>query len=217
MLCVSTLKYSDEGYIYAGDLLTDAEITALGLTPDQKHDHLSEAYIITREGLYGGSNFASGQAYSALKSWSSMSKEDRANFRFNYDAFNVLADPTFGGSYGFKPQYDGYMPGTRQWAIDNGTATAQFAGCTPLNPNVYSPTQYLDFEAEFNPSSEQITALGNHYDTENNCLTYTDENGQTVSIPAGYANRISRTEFDEFADPTITTQSDCSATSLTAD
>ncbi len=197
MLCVSTLKYSDEGYIYAGDLLTDAEITALGLTPDQKHDHLSEAYIITREGLYGGSNFASGQAYSALKSWSSMSKEDRANFRFNYDAFNVLADPTFGGSYGFKPQYDGYMPGTRQWAIDNGTATAQFAGCTPLNPNVYSPTQYLDFEAEFNPSSEQITALGNHYDTENNCLTYTDENGQTVSIPAGYANRISRTEFDD--------------------
>lgn len=201
-LCVSTLKYNDLDYIYAGDLLSDAQISALGLTTEQQATHLDEAYIITKKGLYGGSSFETGKSYSALKSWSSMSKEDRANFRFNYDALNLLVDPTFGGEngykggdYGFKPQYDGYMPGTRQSDIDNGTATPQFEGCTPINPNLYSPTQFIDFEAEFNPSSEQITALHDHYDADNHCLTYTNEKGQTVTIPTGYENRIKREAF----------------------
>lgn len=197
-VCTSTLKYSDEGYVYAGDLLSDDDITRLGLTSEQQANHMADAYMIISDGLYGGSHFVAGNAYSALSSWCSMSKTDRANFRYNYDGMDLLIDNTYGGIYGFKPQYDGYMPGTTKTVIEDGISQPepQYPGCTPLSPIRYSETQKIDFEAEFNPTPEQKETLGNHYNDDSKTLTYnyTDQNNQT-QITIG--ERIKRTAYEK--------------------
>ena len=58
---------------------------------------LSKAYICYEAGYYGGGYFEAGQKYTALKGWSSLTSEDRKNFAFNYDAFNLLIDPNYSG------------------------------------------------------------------------------------------------------------------------
>ena len=58
---------------------------------------LSKAYICYEAGYYGGGYFEAGQKYTALKGWSSLTSEDRKNFAFNYDAFDLLIDPNYSG------------------------------------------------------------------------------------------------------------------------
>ena len=144
-VCTSLLDLSINDYVYPGQLLTSADISTLktkvkalkgytddtgGKTAAQKaedflKDYISDAYICTQAGKYGGTYFEKGNAYRAIDTWCSMSDEDRQNFTYNYDAFDLLTDPTYGGTYGYKPQYDG-----------------------PLDPKIYSATKPIDYKVE---------------------------------------------------------------------
>ena len=225
-VCTSTLELSDTEYIYAGSLLSTSEYASLmtkvktmneytGETADALAEkflaaYLDDAYYVTKDGLYGGSYYDKDQSYYALDAWSSMSEADRANFRYNYDGLDLLIDETFGGEYGFKPQYDGYKPGTSV-----SQAIPQYDHCTPLNPINYSETQPIDFEAEFNPSSTHQAALiaqgGISYSDGDNVidlnyyhdamLSYIDEKGQRVDIPVN--DRIKRQEYEDIPNERI--------------
>ena len=194
-VCTSTLQLSETEYIYAGNLFSQADIDKMkarhsDLTDEKLSEHLTDAYICTSEGggLFGGSYFQAGKAYRAIGSWCSMSDADRKNFRYNYDGLDLLIDPNYDAGhvsqrYGFKPQYDGYMPGTEKARIDattDPTSLAQYAGCIPLKPRRYSQTQPIDYEAEYTGTSP---------------LTYTGPNG-TVTINPGYENRIKRQAYE---------------------
>ena len=64
------------------------------------------AYYCKTAGLYGGDYYESGKNYRGLAIWSSMSKDDREKFAFNYDALDLLIDRTYSGTVGKKYQYD---------------------------------------------------------------------------------------------------------------
>ena len=146
-VCTKLLKFNTTDYVYAGKVLSSADIDKLKAkvreansewTDAQVNAYLSgyysDANYCKKEGLYGGLSFTNGKAYRALDTWCAMSKEERANFDFNYDAFDVLIDPSYGadyepgqgGDYGYKPQYDGTLT-------------------TPI----YSEPQRIDYKAEY--------------------------------------------------------------------
>ena len=93
------------------------------------------AYYCTEEGLYGGDYYQSGVNYRGLEAWSSMSERDRQQFEFNYDAFDLLIDPTYGGTVAQKYQYD------------SKAATLEGAN---NNPAGYSIEKPVDYTATYN-------------------------------------------------------------------
>ena len=190
----STLQLKGSDYLYAGDILSEAafkaQIQAANPTWSEeevnnfytsKNSYIADAYYCIRKGNYGGKRYSPAQAYEALEAWSAMSPEDREHFRYNYDAFDVLIDPTYGGSYGYKPQYDGYAPGSSQLAVEANppTATAQYNNTTPLNPALYSKTTAIDYSAVYNGTTS---------------LTYTDTSNVSKIIYAG--EKISREQYE---------------------
>ena len=176
-VCTNLLEFSSTDYVYAGQLLSSADIAELksklrsiytGWTDTDAanflKDHLSDAYYCTEGGLYGGEYFEAGKAYRALDAFCSMSKKDRDNFDFNYDAFDVLVDPTYSdrleSNYGNKPQYDG-----------------------PNNPKIYSVPQPIDYQAEYKGAD----------------VTYHDENGtsHTLTAASDPEHWLSRTVYED--------------------
>ena len=128
MVCINTIQLGDEDYVLLGELVsgTDASLEALAAKymaynnskTNTDHvddagalqyikDNLSTAYICTTTGLYGGQYFKAGENYSALKAWCSLT-ESRDKFKFNYDAFDVLIDPTYPGEGHTSVYHDPY-------------------------------------------------------------------------------------------------------------
>ncbi|MBQ9561662.1 MAG: hypothetical protein IJV10_05235 [Prevotella sp.] len=103
-MCVNTLRLNEETYMIYGDLLTESDITTLTTAfPSMATDinsSLIDAYICENDGKYGGKSYSSDKKYSALEGWASLTSADRAKnlFTFNYDAFDVLSDPTYTGT-----------------------------------------------------------------------------------------------------------------------
>ncbi len=114
-VCTSSITLSKTSLIYNGQLMTEAERAAL-LADTELSDAIKEeitkyvvpAYYCSTPGMYGGDYYDNTKNYRALTAWSSMSNTDRANFKYNYDALDLLVDPTYGGAEGQKYQYDGY-------------------------------------------------------------------------------------------------------------
>ena len=234
--CTSTIQLSPTNYVYAGSLLSPSEISNLRTELKAQNtswtdtdcdnylqSYLTDAYYCTREGLYGGKYFESGKAYRVIDTWSSMSKADREQFFYNYDALDLLIDPTYTGGpeqgYGYKPQYDGYKVWKGQ-NVDIATATPSgsyytfkgtdaaarqaFFDAAKNTPPIYSKRQPIDYEAEFNPSEDLKTALGSHYDASNGGqLKYTDENDSVQYVKVGYDNRIDREDFEKIPNERI--------------
>ena len=117
MICINSIQVGDEEYILMGELVSgkDADIHALALrymaynnskpnaddvTEDEAQayvlSHLSNAYYIKAQGLYGGQYYDATKNYSAIKSWSTLT-DDRTKFDFNYDALDVLVDKDYHG------------------------------------------------------------------------------------------------------------------------
>ena len=179
--------------------LTAEEQTALNLTEAQKaalkpllalkneySDYLVPAYYCTVKGNYGGNYYKKEQNYRGLEAWSSMSEADRSKFVFNYDALDLLIDPTYGVTKtstgqtlqpeGKKYQYDGqcYDEVAEQW---KPFATKDKA---EANPAKYSLERSLDYTATYNGSD---------------VLTYTADNGTSTTTTA--RKELTSTEYEQ--------------------
>jgi hypothetical protein len=130
-ICTNTLELSATDFVYYGDLVSSDSIAALKTKyPDIASEidtYFDEAYYCKEGGLYGGGWYETGRNYRALEAWCSMSAEDRANFKFNYDAFDLLIDPTFNNPVTY---YDS----------ENGTK----------GEVLYSKKQAVDYTATYN-------------------------------------------------------------------
>ena len=117
MVCINTMQLGDEEYVLLGELVSGTEENLAALATKYMtynnskinadpveyagalqyiKENLSAAYICTTEGLYGGQYFKAGENYSTIKAWCSLT-ESRDKFKFNYDALDLLIDPTFPG------------------------------------------------------------------------------------------------------------------------
>ena len=98
-VCTNTLELSATEFVYYGDLVTADSIATLKSNypalADEIDTYFDEAYYCQESGMYGGNWYEAGHNYRALEAWCSMSEEDRQKFTFNYDAFDVLIDPTY--------------------------------------------------------------------------------------------------------------------------
>ncbi len=155
-IITSTLPLDVKGnvYLYAGDLITDDELTTIkndySLTDAALSEYVAKAYYCSEAGKYGGDLYEVGKAYRTLDAWSGMSEEDRSNFVFDYDALDLLIDPTYGRAEYDKKQYDGVDEASPVIAND---------------PNIYSRRTPLDYEAQYTGTSN---------------LTYTKADGVTT-------------------------------------
>lgn len=124
MVCTNTIQLGDEKYILMGELVSGESTNLNALAQEFKAynnakinadqvddagalqyilDNLSNAWYITREGLYGGQYFEKGINYAALKAWCDLT-ESRNKFEYNYDALDVLIDPEYHGE-GYTETY----------------------------------------------------------------------------------------------------------------
>ena len=172
-VCTSTIQLDKTEYIYANTLMTKTEydgyIADYSTLEEDIVGYVVPAYYCTTAGLYGGKYYEKNKNYRALEVWSSMSKEDRVNFVFNYDALDLLIDPTYGGIVGDKYQYD---------SSDKNLAGAE------ANRAHYSLEQPVDYTATYEGRSEDDTTP----------LTYTDKGGTAHSVDIG--SELSREAFE---------------------
>ena len=149
MICINSIQVGDEEYILMGELVSgeNDDINMLAQryktynnskpNTDQVTDeealayvlsHLSNAYYIKTQGLYGGQYYDATKNYSAIKSWSTLT-DDRTKFDFNYDALDVLVDSDFHGegyidTYYKSPYSD--IKSVEYEAYYNGTGTLTY-------------------------------------------------------------------------------------------
>ena len=170
-ICTKTVQISNDNLILKDSKMTKSEWQTLynkynkvGATDAEKkiakelYDNVVPAYYCTDPGLYGGNYYVAGNNYRGLEAWSSMTKSDREKFTFNYDALDLLIDPSYSGSEGEKYQYDS-AAGTYDGAeanlagyslekpIDytatyNGNDTETYNGVTLVKDKEYSREDY---------------------------------------------------------------------------
>ena len=125
MVCINTIQLGDEEYVLLGELVSgdNTKLTALAqkymdynnskANADKVdlaaalayiHANLSNAYYITKDGLYGGQYFEAGENYGAIKSWCSLT-DARDKFSYNYDALDLLVDPQYRGEGYIEDSY----------------------------------------------------------------------------------------------------------------
>ena len=127
-ICTSTLDLGNNEYIYYGELIPKARYDTL-IRVEEYKDYFDVAWYCTDPGYYGGDYYEVGKNYRGLETWSSMSKEDREYFKFNYDALDLLIDTVF-----HKNQ-------TRYYDSEEGDTSI-----------LYSRTQPIDYIAIYNGS-----------------------------------------------------------------
>ena len=147
-ICTSTIQLDATTYIYQGSKMSEAEKTTYYNTYKDTNPTLAAlinedivpAYYCTTAGLYGGNYYQGNTNYRGLEAWSSMSDADRQQFEFNYDAFDLLIDPNYGGTVGKKYQYDGAT--TKEGAEQNKAG--------------YSIDRPVDYTATYNGSDDEL-------------------------------------------------------------
>ncbi len=174
-ICTSTIQLSKTEFIYVGNRMTKEEKTTYYNTYKDSNPALAQmiqddivpAYYCTVDGLYGGNYYEANKNYRGLEVWSSMTKEDREKFVFNYDALDILIDPRYGWNpggtsviypEGQKYEYDskdGTLAGAENnlahyslqrpvnySATYNGSATSTHNGVTLEHGQEYTREQY---------------------------------------------------------------------------
>ena len=145
-VCTSTIQLTNSEQIFTGDLMTEAQKNDL-LTEYASNTSLCEtinkfivpAYYCTSPGSYGGDYYTEEKNYRGLAAWSAMSAADREHFTFNYDALDLLIDPSYGGTESQKYQYD--------------AAAATLAGAQ-ANKAHYSLEQSVDYTATYDGTTD---------------------------------------------------------------
>ena len=146
-ICVSTIQLSKTEYIYLGSKMSEAEREAYydRFIDDNPalaaliYESVVPAYYCTKEGLYGGDYYETGKNYRGLAVWSSLSKDDREKFAFNYDAFDVLIDP----NYSRDPATGNATHGEGQkYQYDSAAGTLEAAEANPAGYSLKKPVNY---------------------------------------------------------------------------
>ena len=167
-ICTKTVQISKDNLILKDSKMTKAKWQELydsykdGLDADKKIAaellaYVVPAYYCTTAGLYGGNYYEAGHNYRGLEAWSSMSATDREKFTFNYDALDLLIDPSYSKTgnqkEGQKYQYDGV-----------GFTTAEQAA---TNKASYSLETAVDYTATYNggtgDKSEVVDEVTKYY------------------------------------------------------
>ena len=158
-VCTSTIKLGENSYIYLNQMMSEAEKnTYKSQNTDLATDIealVKPAYYCTTAGLYGGDYYETTKNYRGLEAWSSMSEKDRANFTFNYDALDLLIDPTYSGSEGQKYQYDGLGYDSEDDVLVTKDENDHIVSG---NPAGYSITQPVDYTATYDGESAMTLA-----------------------------------------------------------
>ena len=148
----------------AGDLTTIEAIKAVtGITKEKKDtllmlfdlkndikEKIQPAYYCTAEGDYGGKWYTSDVNYRGLEAWSSMSPADRNKFTFNYDALDLLIDPTYSRAEKIKYQYDDPLETVSGYTSDSNVQ----------NPAGYSIKKPVDYTAKYNSDTNLTLPAG---------------------------------------------------------
>ena len=171
-MVTNTLQLSKTEYLYRNTYLTADEKADLyarfhydGATAAEEaiaaeiDKCVVKAYYCTEPGRYGGNYYQKGYNYRGLATFSSFSKEDRNQFDFNYDALDLLIDPSYGGIQGQKYQYD--------------SAAATLTGAESNSAHYSLPTP-IDYSATY-----QGTGSLTYIDDNNTVQTAT--NGKELS------------------------------------
>ena len=144
-LCTSTLKLAEDKYILYGELLSTEGIAALKTTYGESAEAIDDvmlpAYICSKAGAYGGQQYNTGTNYGALAGWCSLSEGDRSNFKFNYDGFDLLADPA-------------YLEVDR---AATGTLTPTTSRTAEAYHSPYSDVVNVEYQAVFMPADDSQT------------------------------------------------------------
>ena len=159
-ICTSTIQLSKTEYLYVGNRMTGAEKTTYYNTykdsnpalADMIQDDIVPAYYCTSDGLYGGNYYEANKNYRGLEVWSSMSKTDREQFEFNYDALDVLIDPRYSknpeGTSVIHPEGQKYQYDSAEGTYD--AAVANKAGYSLIRPIDYTATYNGDDHGTYN-------------------------------------------------------------------
>lgn len=145
LLCTNTLQLATDEYVLQGEIVAKSKLDELAQKYMDYHNslrneeiieniedakaevlsHLVNAYVCTEAGKFGGQHFKTGQNYTAIKSWCSLT-DDRQKFEFNYDAFDVLIDPEYSGDpTKYKSPYSDAKP-VEYEAVYTGTGTLTY-------------------------------------------------------------------------------------------
>ena len=150
-VATSTVQLSKTEYIYRNSYLTASEISTLKTKYSDAIDTeidkaMQQAYYCTEAGKYGGNYYEMGKNYRALSAFTAMSEDDRKNFTFNYDAFDVLIDPNYSKAEGQKYQYDGKNYAT---ALDAKQNKATYSLPTSIDYTAtYKGTESLSYKKD---------------------------------------------------------------------
>ena len=138
-LCTTTYEYTiadNSHYIVAGTVIPVSTYDDLGSDKDK---FFSDGYICKQAGLWGGTVFNSGQHYPAIN-FSNLSKDERGNFVYNYDALDLLVDPNY----------------------DNDMSMYDKPNADPI----YSKKQSIDYEATYTGASNLDLGEGKTIDVK---------------------------------------------------
>jgi len=109
-VCTQTIELGKSNYLLYGELKTAEQITAMkeGKTDAKKTEIdgvLTEAYICTTAGGFGGRQLDADKKYPAVTTWCALPESDRFstdasgneiyNFNYNYDALDLLTDEDY--------------------------------------------------------------------------------------------------------------------------
>ena len=149
-----TIQLSKTEFIYRGTYMTEAEKetykTANPALATEIESSVQPAYYCTKAGNYGGDYYVTGRNYRGLAAFSDMSKRDRDQFTFNYDALDLLIDPEYRYAQGEKYQYDGNYD-TADKVKAEGTG----------NKATYSLPSPIDYTATYNNADKDLTLAEN--------------------------------------------------------
>lgn len=227
MVCTNSIQIGHEEYVLNGELVagTDANLAALAakykvynnsLTNSVKvndaealayvRQNLSDAYYCTHEGLYGGQYFHTGQNYSVLKAWSALSN-DRDKFKFNYDALDVLIDPTYPGEghtsvYDYDADHLLYSaPRPVEYkAAYTGTGTLTYYDNNGTSHTITSSSAPISREDYENVLNEQCHYTRVEMAVGENIFYIIDENFIDDGIPFARGRDISQKDYSALSD-----------------
>ena len=190
-MVTNTLQLSKTEYLYRNTYLTADEKADLyarfhydGATEAEEaiaaeiDKCVVPAYYCTEAGRYGGNYYQKGYNYRGLATFSSFSKEDRDQFDFNYDAFDLLIDPDYGGIQGQKYQYD--------------SAAATLTGAESNSAHYSLPTP-IDYSATYQGTGSVSYIKDEDADDEGNL-----KEGSSMST-ATNGTELSRTEYERLS------------------